>query len=45
MRNVVQLCVAASNILLMRKWNNTFLLLAVALAQKWQIASLHEDIR
>ena len=44
MRNVVQLCLAANNILLMRKWNHAFLLLAIALAWKWQIASLPEDI-
>ena len=35
---------AADAILLMRKWNNAFLLLAIALAWKWQIASLPEDI-
>ena len=40
MRNAVQLCLAANNILLMRKWNHNFLLLAIALAWKWQIASL-----
>ena len=38
-RNVVQPCLAANNILPMRKWNHAFLLLAVALAWKWQIAS------
>ena len=32
MRNVVQLCLAANNILLMRKRNHAFLLLAIALA-------------
>ena len=37
-------CLAASNILLMRKGNRAFLLLAIALAWKWQIASLPEDI-
>ena len=45
MRNVVRLCLSANNILLMRKWNNTFLLLAIGLAWKWQMASLLEDIR
>ena len=40
MRNAVQLCLAANNILLMRKWNHNFLLLAIALAWKWHIASL-----
>ena len=44
MRNVVQLFLAANTILLMRKWNHAFLLLAIALAWKWQIASLPEDI-
>ena len=44
MRNVVQLCFAANNVLLMRKWNHAFLILAIALAWKWQIASLPEDI-
>ena len=39
MRNVIQLCLAANNILLMREWNHAFLLLAIALAWKWQIAS------
>ena len=32
MRNAVQLCLAANNILLMRKGNRAFLLLAIALA-------------
>ena len=43
MRNVVQLCLAANNILLMRKLKHAFnsLLLAIALARKWQ---LPEDI-
>ena len=41
---VIQLCLATNNILLMRKWNHAFLLLAIALAWKWQIASLPEDI-
>ena len=36
MRNVVQLCLAANNILLMHKQNQTFLLLALALA--WKMA-------
>ena len=36
MRNVVQLCLAANNILLMHKRNQTFLLLALALA--WKMA-------
>ena len=45
MHNVVQLCLSANNILLMRKWNNTFLLLAIGLAWKWQMASLLADIR
>ena len=43
MRNTVQLCLAANNILHMRKGNRAFLLLAIALARKWQIASLPED--
>ena len=30
MRNIVQLCLAANNILLRRKWNYAFLLLAIA---------------
>ena len=38
MCNVVQLCLAASNILLMPKWNHAFLPLAIALARKWQNA-------
>ena len=32
MRNAVQLCLAANNILLMSKGNRAFLLLAIALA-------------
>ena len=44
MCNAVQLCLAANNILHMRKGNRAFLLLAIALAWKWQIASLPEDI-
>ena len=38
MLNVVQLCLAGNNILLIRKWNHTFLLLAIALSWKWHIA-------
>ena len=41
MRNVSQLCLAANNILLLHKWNHAFLLLAIALAWKWQFP---EDI-
>jgi len=37
MRNVVQLCLAANNILVMRKRNHAFLLLSIALARKWQL--------
>ena len=37
-------CLAANNILRMRKANRAFLLLAIVLAWKWQIASLPEDI-
>ena len=44
MCNAVQQCLAANNILLMRKGNRAFLLLAIALAWKWQIASLPKDI-
>ena len=44
MCNVVQLFLAANNILLMRKWNHAFLCLAIALAWKWQIAALPKDI-
>ena len=44
MRNAIQLCLAANNILHMHKGNHAFLLLAITLAQKWQIASLPEDI-
>ena len=44
MRNAIQLCLAASNILHMRRGNRAFLLLAIALASKWQIASLLKDI-
>ena len=45
MHNVVQQYLAANNILFMRKGNRAFLLLAIALAWKWQIASLPKDIR
>ena len=44
MGNVIQLCLATNNSLLMRKWNHAFLLLAIALVWKRQIASLPEDI-
>ena len=44
MRNAVQLCLAANNIRHMCKGNRAFLRLAIALAGKWQIASLPEDI-
>ena len=44
MHNVIQLCLAADNILLMRKWNHAFLLPVIALEWKWQSASLPEDI-
>ena len=44
MRNAVQLCLAANNILHMRKGNRAFLLLAIALAWKWQITPLPKDI-
>ena len=44
MCNAVQQCLAANNILLMRKGNRDFLLLAIALARKWQITSLPKDI-
>ena len=44
MHNAVQLCLASNNILHMRKGNCAFLLLAITLAWKWQIASLPEDI-
>ena len=42
MRTVIQLCLAANNSLLMCKWNHAFLLVAIALEWKWQIASLPE---
>ena len=44
MRNAIQLCLAANNLLLMCKGNCAFLLLVIAFAWKWQIASLPEDI-
>jgi len=44
MRNAVQLCLAANNILHVCKGNRAFLLLAIALAWKWQIASPPEGI-
>ena len=44
MRNVIQLCFPANNILYMRKWNHAFLLLAIAVGCSWQIASPPEDI-
>ena len=37
MRNVVQLCLAANNILVVRKRNHAFLFLSIALARKWQL--------
>ena len=40
MHNVVQLCLAANDILPTQKRNHTFLLLAIALGSIWQIASL-----
>ena len=45
MRNAFQLCLAENiNIMHILKGNRAFLLLAIALACKWQIASLPEDI-
>ena len=44
MHNVVQLCLAANNILLKHKWNHTFLLIVIALALKWEINSHSKDI-
>ena len=38
MRNAIQQCLAANNILLIRKGNCAFLLLGIAVAWKWQIA-------
>ena len=43
MRNVVQLCSAADNILLMRKWNHSFLFFSIILVLKYRSASLSED--
>ena len=45
MRNVVHLCLAANNILLMHKRNHAFILLRSFLREKRQIASLPEDSR
>ena len=44
MRNVVQLCLAANNILLKHKRNHTFPLLVIALVLKWDINSHSKDI-
>ena len=44
MHNVVQLCLAANNILLKHKRNNTFPLLVIALVLKWDINSHSKDI-
>ena len=44
MHNVVQLCLAANNILLKHKWNHTFLLIVIALALKWEINSHSKEI-
>ena len=44
MCSVVQLCLAANNILLIRKRNHAFLLLAISLAWKWQIL-IKKEIR
>ena len=44
MCNAIQQCLAANNILLMHKGNCAFLLLAIALASKWQITSLPKGI-
>ena len=38
--NAIQQCLAANNILLKHKGNRAFLLLAIGLTWKWQIASL-----
>ena len=40
-----QLCLARNNILLIHKWHYAFLLLAIALAWKWQIPLLPKDIQ
>ena len=42
MRNAVQQCLAANNILLMRKENRAFLLLAIALAWKFNDKTIIE---
>ena len=42
MRNAVQQCLAANNILLMRKENRAFLLLAIALAIKFNDKTIIE---
>ena len=44
MCNAVQLCLAANNILLMRKGNRAILLIAIALVCKWQTPSLPKDV-
>ena len=43
LRNVIQLCLAANNILVMCKWNHSFLLLAIVLVWKWQIVLFPTD--
>ena len=43
MRHVVQLCSAADNILLTRKWNHSFLFFSIILVLKYRSASLSED--
>ena len=40
-----RLCLARNNILLIHKWHYAFLLLAIALAWKWQIPFLPKDIQ
>ena len=45
MCNVVQLCLAANNILLICKQNHAFSFLPLLLHEKWQIASLPEDMQ
>ena len=44
LHGAIQLFLAANIIVLLRKWNHAFLLLAIALGWKWQIASIPEDI-
>ena len=44
MHNVIQLCLAANNILLKHKRNHIFPLLVIALALKWEINSHSKDI-